>query len=462
MSCVDTAAELNELFRREGVDAVCTRARSEPTPSESTEPRCGRYLDVPEDVQAKVVKFNKLILPRIEQGLMGSAGTVHFRRLAIKHASKAFGVDSSTVDVSRVNHDLGYGDVHQRVLLEHRTRNRKRRHDPMTHGSQDELCGVQEAAEVDDETTEAVAVSTAEDEEIADIVRNALLVATKAAQALPKDQSQMRHEELKAADADVKGREICQAQSAGKCACAMQHRQALSQFVTEYRASPGACFDLIGLNLTTRRELHHTWCHHLEKVHRDQIKLVHLSLRDAPHDGVLRVRLDLSEGTESRRAPPGQAPLQAPVQAPVQTTAQAPVQAPVQSAAQATVQAPKVAPKLTPPAPVQHPATHPPAAADCLSLPSCSSNVQAVEENDAQHADTNEGAAMDETRVVNEGSHPPSGGSIDEGAVRTARRAKRREQSGTGWSRGIDLDVTVEMVTLLSDDSDYDPLDLLE
>ena len=69
---------------------------------------------------------------------------------------------------------------------------------------------------------------------------------------------------------------------------------------------------------------------------------------------------------------------------------------------------------------------------------------------------------MDETRVVNEGSHPPSGGSIDEGAVRTARRAKRREQSGTGWSRGIDLDVTVEMVTLLSDDSDYDPLDLLE
>ena len=274
--------ELNEVLISKGLGYIV------PYPFEKEEPQTARtavheqqqnedrYHEVDHNTLQRVVLFNYFVRPRLRVSLLDTEAYSYFRQ-ALYAARDSWG-GMQNVDVSRGDHNRGYGDPSNEVTIEPHGRNRSRGRRLVTDGTLDELTCVDEESDTVEDADivrcrvrgEACCVLWSE-------VRTAVAAgAERAKHALhgqrgPEAECKGAWERAQQADASVVGEERCDDPTAAEnghrcCHCLSRHTRQLERFVETYRDAIGAGFDMVSLNLKSR-EMVHRRCGQLINTH---------------------------------------------------------------------------------------------------------------------------------------------------------------------------------------------------
>lgn len=300
----DNEAEaLNKILMIQGIGYIMSDGRLAGgqhglAVTHDTDAQSERYAHVDRHVQRRLVLFNHYVVPRLKQELLGTEAFGYFRQ-AMYGARDSWG-GLERVDVSRAEHNHGYGDPAHVVLIEDRKRNRRRKHRPMTVGTQDELQCI-DFTEPDEEDSDVEVCSVLGEQVrviMSDVDAAVRVGAQRARRALeeqrgPDAETKGAWERAQQAAAEVVGTDRCNDASAAenghrKCGCLRGHMRAAQDFVVTYRDAVGARLDLVGLNLKSR-ELLHKHCGRLINQHMNRGKHNYIVSHTDRMSGTMRV-----------------------------------------------------------------------------------------------------------------------------------------------------------------------------
>jgi hypothetical protein len=273
------AAKINEMFTEAGIDAIVVpvgsgirfpyggSAACEPdygmyerrfkrlrAEQAECKPIVDRWANVQEDVKEKVISFNEHVVPLVD-AVLGDMLIAH-RRQALYAARDVWGLlgqGRDGVDVSRMNHNLGYGDVANIVGLEPRSRNRSVGHSDRSVASQEALGLVRGAPATTSPPPRRI-------QQAVDAAEAAAQLAQQNAMGTDAGRLAMQRRNM-AAHAKLVMVESCPDSSAAAaghrvCHCVQRHMHAVERFAVNFDGAVGTAIALRGMNRETRHELH--------------------------------------------------------------------------------------------------------------------------------------------------------------------------------------------------------------